>query len=343
MRPTRFARSPAVCTLRAATITIALTITLAVTIAVARAAAVAVASPQAAHQQNQVRLTPTRTQTPTQALAQQSQTNAPTPKSRKPPTPATKSAPARPMPVPAPAPKVERPVPFKPGERLSYDISWSTFLTAATATVSVNEKRPSYDSIAYYIVAEGQPTAFVAALYKLYYKADTLLDAYTLLPQRGSLYSREAGRQHLRATRFLQEARKAQYDVQSGASLTHTDAHVELSVPPSTQEALSAVFALRAMELRPGATMVMPVSINGEIYRVQVAIANKESITCGLGTVTAWKLIPSLVGAQGAQGEPEAQNMAIWISDDGRRLPVLMQADFPVGTFRLTLRSASGV
>jgi hypothetical protein len=262
---------------------------------------------------------------------------------RKPQT-TPKSAPA-PKPAPAaaaakPAPKVERQVPFKPGERLAYDISWSTFLTAATATVTVNEKRPSFDSVAYYIVAEGQPTALVAALYKLYYKADTLLDAYTLLPQRGSLYSREAGRQHLRATRFLQETRKAQYDVQSGASLNHTDTHLELSVPPSTQDALSAIFALRAMDLKPGVTMVMPVSINGAIYRVQVMTSNKETITCGLGTVTAWKLLPSLVGEQ---GEPEAQNMAVWISDDGRRLPVLMQADFPVGTFRLTLRSASGV
>jgi hypothetical protein len=278
-------------------------------------------------------------------LRQQNQQNQPTPqKSKRPPT-TTKSAPARPAPATSaaaakPTPKVERLVPFKPGERLAYDISWSTFLTAATATVSVNEKRPSFDSIAYYIVAEGQPTALVAALYKLYYKADTLLDAYTLLPQRGSIYSREAGRQHLRATRFHQETRKAQYEVQSGATLNHTDANVELNVPPSTQDALSAVFALRAMELKPGSTMVMPVSINGEIYRVQVTIANKESITCGLGTVMAWKLIPALVGEQ---GEPEAQNMAIWISDDGRRLPVLMQADFPVGTFRLTLRSATGV
>jgi hypothetical protein len=321
MPPTRFARSLAVCTFLA--ITLAITLTLTIAIAGAQSNA----------------------QGTTQGNAQ----------SKKPP--ATKSAPARPArpasPAPTsgagagsaaaaakPAPKVERQVPFKPGERLSYDISWSTFLTAATATVTVNEKRPSYDSIAYYIVAEGQPTALVAALYKLYYKADTLLDAYTLLPQRGSLYSREAGRQHLRATRFLQETRKAQYEVQSGASLAQTDAHVELNVPPSTQDALSAVFALRAMELKPGVTTVMPVSINGEIYRVQVTIANKESITCGLGTLTAWKLVPSLVGAQ---GEPEAQNMAIWISDDGRRLPVLMQADFPVGTFRLTLRSASGV
>ena len=258
------------------------------------------------------------------------------------PTP-TKPAPVKPVAAPPrPAPKVERPVPFKLGETLGYDISWSSFMTAATATVSVKEKKASYDSLAYYIVAEGQPTAFVAALYKLYYKADTLLDAYTLLPQRGSLYSREAGRQHLRATRFQQDAHKAQYEVQSGATLSNLDTRQELPIPAATQDAVSAIFALRAMELKPGGAVVMPVSINGQTYRVRVVAGNRETVTCGLGSISAWKLTPSLIDEQNG-GEAEAQNMTIWISDDARRLPVLMQADFAVGTFKLTLRTASGI
>jgi hypothetical protein len=261
-------------------------------------------------------------------------------------TDAQKQKHARPTPTPAtPAqakvPKIERPVPFRLGETLAYDISWSTFMTAATATVRVQEKRPSYDSLAYYIVAEGQPTALVGALYKLYYKADTLLDAYTLLPQRGSLYSREAGRQHLRATRFQQESHKAQYEVQSGPSLT-TDSREDVPIPPATQDALSAVYALRAAaaaaDFKPGSTLIMPVSLNGNTYRVRVVTGNKEQVTCGLGTLTAWKLTPTLLDQQ---EEPEARNMAVWISDDDRRLPLLMQADFVVGTFKLTLRTAT--
>jgi hypothetical protein len=268
------------------------------------------------------------------AHAQSHKTSTSKPKPQ--PSPSSASAPARP-PAPASAPKTERPVPFRPGETLAYDISWSTFLTAATATVRVQEKRPSYDSVAWYIVAEGQPTALVAALYKLYYKADTLLDAFTLLPQRGSIYSREGGRQHLRATRFLQETHKAQYEVQSGPSLT-TDARLELLVPPATQDALSAIYALRAADLARGATMMIPVSLNGTTYRVRVTTGSKESVTCGIGTLSAWKLMPSLLDQE---GEPEAQNMALWISDDNRRLPLLMQADFAIGTFKLTLRSAT--
>ena len=89
---------------------------------------------------------------------------------------------------------VERPVPFKIGETLTYDVAWSSLVTAGTAAATIKEKKASFNSTAYYIVAEGRPTPIVAKLYSLYYKLDTLLDSYTLLPQRGSVYSEEGSR-----------------------------------------------------------------------------------------------------------------------------------------------------
>src|SRR3954452_13069000 len=83
----------------------------------------------------------------------------------------------------------EQPVPFTVGETLEYDVGWSSYLTAGSATLSVREKKPSFGSTAYYVVAEGRATGVVAALYHAYYKADTLLDVYSLLPQRGSIYA----------------------------------------------------------------------------------------------------------------------------------------------------------
>src|SRR4029079_9514656 len=84
--------------------------------------------------------------------------------------PVAKAAPA---PKRAPVPRIEADVPFKPGETLTYDVSWSSTLSAGTATVRVLEKRPSYNSVAYYIVAESQPGSLLSRIYTLYYKADT--------------------------------------------------------------------------------------------------------------------------------------------------------------------------
>ena len=92
------------------------------------------------------------------------------------------------------------------GEVLEFDISWSDYLTAANATVTVKDKRPSFDSTAYYLVAEGQPVGLLAAIYSVYYKVDSLLDVYTLLPQRASVFSQEGRHRRMQVTRFDQRA-----------------------------------------------------------------------------------------------------------------------------------------
>lgn len=236
------------------------------------------------------------------------------------------AAPAR------PAARVERPVPFKVGETLSYDVSWSSYLTAGNATVTVREKRPSFGSSAYYIVAEGRPTPLLSKLYTLYYKADTLLDSYTLLPQRGSVYSEEGRDRRTKTVSFNQGARSAVYEVQ-----TATKVRRDMKLPAYAQDALSAIYVLRALPLKPGASISMPVSDSGKVYKVQVTVGSREQVRAGIGTVSAWKVTPTIFDER---GQPSGRTMALWISDDERRLPVKLQADLAVGTFQLTLREA---
>src|SRR5207249_5501043 len=141
-------------------------------------------------------------------------------------------------------------VPFKIGETLTFDVSWSSYLTAGTVVTTVKEKRPSFNSLAYYIVAEGRPAPILSKLYSLYYKLDTLVDAYTLLPQRGSVYSEEGSRHRFRTTRFDRTARRAFFEYQT-ASTIKTD----FAVSPVVQDALSAVYVLRAVPFAAGDRM----------------------------------------------------------------------------------------
>jgi hypothetical protein len=241
-------------------------------------------------------------------------------------------APKAPAAKPAAAPRVERPVPFKTGETLGFDISWSSYLTAGTATVSVKEKKPSYGSTAYYIVAEGRPTALVSKLYTLYYKVDTLLDAYTLLPQRGSLYSEEGKRRRTKVQQFNGQKVDYEYTVTTPSKTT-------LTVPQHAQDALSAIYVLRAIPLQLGGKMTMPVVDSGKVYSVTLVVAGKELVKTGLGNLNAWKVTPQIVAADKSSA---GRGMAVWISDDERRLPLKIQAQLPVGSFNITLREVTG-
>jgi hypothetical protein len=209
--------------------------------------------------------------------------------------------------------RVERAVPFAVGETLTYDVAWSSFLTAGTAVATVVGKEHDGGSVAYHIVAEGRPLALVARLYTLYYKVDTLLDSYTLLPHRASVYMEEG-------------SRKRTLPAELGGNA------------PRVLDPLSAVYVLRATPLRPGATLTLPVVEHGIVYNVDINVRAPETVACGLGTIAAW---PVGVSAVDRQGKAAARHMAIWISTDARRLPVKLRAELPVGEFDLLLRSVT--
>ena len=242
------------------------------------------------------------------------------------------AAAAKPAAKTAAAPRTERPVPFALGETLSYDVSWSSYLTAGTATTTVKEKKPSFGSTAYYIVAEGRPTTLLSKLYSVYYKIDTLIDSFTLLPQRGSVYSEEGKRRRFKASQFDRAAKKVLFEYK--ADTTVKDA---FATSPVTQDALSAIYVLRAIPLKAGDKMTMPVTDNGINYKVQFDVGAAEKVRTPMGEQSALKVRLSVFDDKNAA---VGKNVAIWISEDARHLPVKLQADLPVGSFNLLLREA---
>ena len=247
------------------------------------------------------------------------------------PTPAKPGAPA-PAAAPARPTGPEKTVPFRPGEALTYDVSWSDYLTAGSATLTVRDKRPSFGSTAYYVVAEGRPTTLLSKLYAVYYKADSLVDAYTLFPQRGSVFSQENGRQRMKETRFDQTRRAATFQMRTATTMSQDQA-----LPGPTHDGLSALTAMRTMTLTPGASSSFAVSDSGYLYRVTATVGAKETITTGIGSVAGYKIVPAI---RDAKGQVVGRGLAVWVSDDARRLPLRIQAQLPVGAFVLTLREA---
>ena len=258
---------------------------------------------------------------------------------KKPPTSTTgKTAaktPAKPAtPAPAPVAREEELVPFKAGEVLTYDVSYSGTVSAGEATIAVREKRPSFNSTAYYIVAEGKPTGLLARMYTLYYKADTLVDAFTLLPQRGSIFSQEGKRQRLKTTLFNQSAGSANYEIKTATLVTQP-----LKIPPSTQDALSALVALRTTPLQAGSRVTVPLCDGGRQYKVLFTVEARETLTTTALTAPAWRLSVKITDDK---GQSPGRGLYVWISDDARRLPMKLKAELAVGSFVLELTKITG-
>ena len=226
------------------------------------------------------------------------------------------------------SPPREAPAPFKVGETLSYDVSWSAVLVAGNATARVTENKGD----AYAVVVEGRPIPMLARLYNIYYRMESLLDSRTLLSQRGTLYSEEGSDKTTGTTRFDRPARHGYYERQAD-----TNSKIDFPIPAGAQDGLAAFYAIRAHAFKAGERFSIPVSDSGSMYTVQIDVAQPESIKAPVGEFSAWKLT---VGITDAQGQPVWKNIALWVSNDTRRLPVKMQAELPVGSFVLILREA---
>jgi hypothetical protein len=222
-------------------------------------------------------------------------------------------------------------VPFKAGETLTYDVSWSQFLTAGTAVARVLEKKASNGSTAYALVADGRPVPLVARFYSVYYKMDSLLDSFTGLSQWTSTYSEESGRKHQTSTRFDRAARRAFYE-------DHTEpAKEDFAVPPTVQDGLATLYAIRGRTFKAGDRFAIPVADDGSLYNVEFSVWGPERVRVPLGDINAWNLRITILNDQ---RQPVASNTAAWISTDARRLPVKLQSDLPIGSFVLALRDA---
>lgn len=245
------------------------------------------------------------------------------PPARKPATPAAAAA----------KPAAEQAVPFAAGETLTYNVGWSTYFTAGTATMRVQERRPmGANRAAFVLVAEGKPASVLSALYDLYYKAETQLDTRSLLPLTASVFSKEGSRTRVKTTHFKGAGRTADYELR-----TSTVSKRQLTVAPYTQDALSAIYVLRkVLYLKPGEFLKMPVTTGGDVYNADIRVGSApETVKTSAGTFQAWKV--SINAIDQATRQPAARGMHVWFSNDARRLPVKMEAGLAVGAFTLTL------
>jgi hypothetical protein len=231
--------------------------------------------------------------------------------------------------TPAPA-RAEMAVPFKVGETLTFDVAYSTYLVAGTATSTVVEKRSANGSNAYFIVADGRPLPLIARMFALYYKMDTLLDSVTGLSQRSTLYTEEGTRRRTATTRFDRTARKAMFELQADGT-----ARDEFTIPPDVQDGLATLYALRTRSYKAGERFTIPIADDGVLYSAAVETTGPEPLKMALGEFNAWNLKLTVTGPK---GEQVGKNMAVWLSTDARRLPLRLQADLVVGSFALALK-----
>ena len=216
----------------------------------------------------------------------------------------------------------DAPVPWKIGEYFQFSIDWNGLNGGGSLMQVQNIQRLDGHRV-YRIVSKAESNSFVSKFYKVRDRAESYVDAESLFSRRFVKHLREGSYKQDTEIRFDQDARKAVYA--DGKTF---------DVAARVHDVLSAFYYVRTLPLPDGATVVIPTHDNKKSYEMEVRVLRREKMEVPAGTFQCVVVEPLLKseGVFRSQG-----SIYVWLSDDERRIPVLVKSKVPIGSISVSL------
>jgi hypothetical protein len=219
---------------------------------------------------------------------------------------------------------------FVPGEKLTYAISWSKILDAGIAVMEVKDGPEIDGRQTYHFVVSTHSVGVVEQFYPVRHFVESFVDANELYSLSFSL-KESLGRNKKKRRREMTIDHKDN----SVRFRLNEDPLEIFSVPKHVQDALSSLYYVRS---RNDFTIDKPITVNvfdsGKTWAVEVYTLGKERIETPLGAFDTIKVktYPKYEGVFMNKGE-----IFIWITDDEKKIPVLMKSTITIGSIVSTL------
>lgn len=225
--------------------------------------------------------------------------------------------------------------PWMKGERLDFNLSWG-FITAGTATLEV---KPTKDGkTEFYTLAHDK-----GAFQELYPVADTI---YTRVRNKGLMTevftkSLHEGKFHNKSViRFDRKGEKAWLSdtvfVHKKPGRVKRSADTVVAIQGMEHSIMSAFYYVRTMSLAVGDTTKFSAVSGKKRYEMKVVVHGREKLKTVLGEVNTVKVEPVLDGDGIFVSKGR---IFIWLTDDERRIPVLMECEIALGSIKAKLIS----
>ena len=218
-------------------------------------------------------------------------------------------------------------IPFRPGEEFHFAVKFG-FIRAGSATMAVKGPETVNGEPALRLVSTARTSRVFTTFFPVHDRVISLWSPRMKLPL---LFER-----HIREGKYHKDE-VVRFDHERGVAI-HADG-TEMSIPPGTQDVLSAFYLVRTLDLRPGMVLDVPNYSDGKNYPLKVRVLRRETIQVPAGRFSCVVVEPLLKSAGLFKQEGR---LTIWISDDARRIPVLMKSKVAVGSIVAELESMRG-
>jgi len=219
---------------------------------------------------------------------------------------------------------------FQVGERLAYRISWSNFMEAGTAELTVGPGSSTMPN-SYRLQLKAVSTAAISRLYSFQDEFVSLFDAGLSAPTRFEKSFVERKREVRETVIFDQFNHSATFA--GGKQPAY-----RVAIDAGTQDPLSALYTVRSLVLKPGLQVVLPVLDGGKNFQLEIKVTGSDLISTALGNFSTHRVE---VGLR-REGIPLTdKRITIWFTNDTRKVPVLASISLPFGAALIELTSQS--
>jgi hypothetical protein len=219
---------------------------------------------------------------------------------------------------------------FAPGEKLTYAISWSKIVDAGIAVMEVQEGPIINGNPTYHFVVSTHSVGVVEQFYPVRHFVESFVDA-------NEMYSISFSLKESLGLNKKKRRREMTFDHKNNSVQfrLNDDPREVFSVPEHVQDALSSLYYVRSKkDFNIDKPITVDVFDSGKTWSVEVYTLGKERIETPLGEFDTIKVrtYPKYEGVFMNKGE-----IFIWLTDDEKKIPVLMKSTITIGSIVSTL------
>jgi len=215
--------------------------------------------------------------------------------------------------------------PFKVGEKLNFSVSWSDFVKAGTATLSVPGVKVFNGRKVYHIISTASSGAQVSAFFYTRDRIDIYLDA-----QDYTIWKSE---KHLVEGTYKNDE-VIYYDPPQRTSTRGVATMRTLANP---RDALGGFYYVRSLDLPVGGEITVNYADGKVVKPIVVKVLRKEQVTVPAGTFDTVVIEPVLEETEGIF--KQEGRIWIWVTDDEKKMPVILKSKIAIGNIEVKLES----
>lgn len=220
---------------------------------------------------------------------------------------------------------------FKDGEKLTYRLHYG-IIDAAKATLEVKNIDKKINGRGLFrVIGKGKSLGTFNWFFKVDDHYESYIDEQGMFPWVFSRRVNEGGYKISQDYTFIQSKGK----VKSGKK--------EYKAPANVQDMISSYYYARTLDFsnaKKGDIFEFNSFVDGEVFPLKIKFLGKEVVKIRKGKFNALKFSPVVQVDRIFKDEDDLQ---VWISDDGNKIPLLAKAKIMFGSIKMELTGYEGL